>query len=115
METTKITADIILNEMKKRVEDKTAQFNAGFWVECAQKLNLLLGDEQNNLFNLQQEVAKLKLMWFDSQEKKNVSETKLRVEATEQYKEMRKQEAKCRRIEEFIRIAKKRCDVSGGF
>jgi hypothetical protein len=111
----KITVDTILSIMKEKVENKEAQFDTEFWLSSAAKLNLLVGDEQDKLFELQQVVAKLKLQWFESQEKRNVSEAKLRVEATEEYKEMRKLEAKIKRCEEFVRIAKKMADVASGF
>ena len=111
----KITADFILETMAEKVRNKEAQFDAQFWLDSGQKLNLLLGEEQDLLFTLQQEVAKLKLMYFESQEKRNVSEAKMRVEASEEYRKMRIQEAKCKRIEEFIRLAKKCVDVASGF
>jgi len=110
----KITAEFILEEMKRRVQEKSANFDAEFWLDCGLKLNLLLIDEQNELFKRQQDVAKLRLTFFESQEKRNVSEAKMRVEATEKYKEMRQQEAMVKRIEEFIRLAKKNVDVSRG-
>ncbi len=109
------TADDILKELMEAVDSGKHQFDANFYIQKATELNIKLGDEQDKLFNLQQKVAQLKLMWFEGQEKKNVSETRLRVEATEEYKEMRRQEAKCKRIEEFIRISKKQVDVSQGF
>jgi hypothetical protein len=110
----KISVDTILESMKEKVENKQAQFDADFWLECAMKLNLLLGDEQDKLFEYQQKVANLKIMWLEGQEKKNVSEAKMRVDASEEYKEMRKQEAKIKRCEEFVRVAKKMADVSRG-
>ena len=112
---TKITADFILEKMAEAVRNKEAQFDAQFWLDSGQKLNLLLGEEQDLLFALQQEVAKLKLMYFEGQEKRNVSEARMRVEASDEYRKMRTQEAKCKRIEEFIRLAKKCVDVAGGY
>ena len=111
----KITTDLILKDLQSRVENKQVQFDAAFWIETSMKLNLLLGDEYDLLFKLQQDVANLKIMWLDGQEKKNVSETKLRVEGSDEYRKMKTQEAKCKRIEEFIRISKKFSDRASGF
>ena len=110
-----IDAEFILDTLKKAVEERKADFDPKFWIEAAHKLVLLLGDEQAKLFELQQKVAQLKLMWLEGQDKKNVSEAKLRVEATDEMKAMRNQEAMCKRIEEFIRISKKRSDVASGY
>ena len=110
-----ITTDLILSELEARVKAKQVQFDASFWTETAMKLNLLLGGEQDLLFKLQQEVANLKLMWLEGQEKKNVSEAKLRVDASDEYLKMKTQEAKIKRVEEFVRIAKKMSDRSAGY
>lgn len=111
----KVTADLILEELAKRVENKSAQFDANFWIETAMKLNLLLGDEQDDLWTARQKVAQKKLDIFNSQEKRNVAAANLQVEASDEYKQMRIQEAKCDRIEEFIRIAKKMSDSARGY
>lgn len=111
----KITADTILEAMKERVENKQAHFDADFWLESAAKLNLLLGDEQDKLFKLQQKVAELKIMWLEGQDKKNVSEAKMRVEASNEHMEARRQEAKIKRCEEFVRLAKKMSDTARGY
>jgi len=111
----KITADTIIQSLKDKVENKEAQFDANFWIEAAMKLNLLLGDETDILAELHQELAKLELVYFESQEKRNVSEAKLRVETSEEFKRWKKQDNKIRQIEEFVRIAKKMSDVAGGF
>jgi len=44
-----------------------------------------------------------------------VSEAKLRVETSEEFKRWKKQDNKIRQIEEFVRIAKKMSDVASGF
>jgi hypothetical protein len=109
----KVSTDTILNFLHKSVEEKM-QLNPEAWIDAAHKLIILLGDEQDKLFELQQEVAKLKLTWLDSQDKRNVSEARIRVEGTDEYKNYKKQEAKCKRIEEFVRVAKKRSDIARG-
>lgn len=110
----KVTTDTIIDFLKEAVETKRAQFDANFWVESALKLNLLLGDEHDRLAELAQEVAKIKILWLESQEKKNVSEAMLKVEADPKYLEYRKQEMKCKRVEEFIKIAKKMSSIANG-
>ena len=110
----KVTADLILKELAERVENKKAQFDANFWIETAMKLNLLLGDESDLLWTARQKVAQKKLSIFQGQEKRNVAAANLEVEASDEYKEMRIQEDKCSRIEEFIRIAKKMSDTARG-
>lgn len=52
---------------------------------------------------------------MESQDKINVSEAKLRVEASEEFKNWKIQDLKVGRIEEFIRIAKKMSDRAAGF
>ena len=112
----KITLDFIINILKEKVENKTAQFDSNFFIETAAKLNLLLGDEMDKLAELHQKVAQLKLMFLESQDKKiNVSEAKVRVEASNEFLEWKKQDLKCRRAEEFIRIAKKLSDRAQGY
>ena len=112
----KITLDFIINILREKVENKTAQFDSNFFIETAAKLNLLLGDEMDKLAELHQKVAQLKLMFLESQDKKiNVSEAKVRVEASNEFLEWKKQDLKCRRAEEFIRIEKKMSDVASGY
>ncbi|MDI6820950.1 MAG: hypothetical protein QMD65_02100 [Patescibacteria group bacterium] len=108
----KITADFIFNTLKEKVENKQAQFDANFWIESAAKLNLLLGDEQDEYFNLRQKVAEMKLEF--RKESKNVSEVNLKIEAAKEYTNLRKQEAKIKRIEEFVRISKAMSRVAQG-
>lgn len=110
-----VTADTIITYLKEKVEKKEAQFDSNFFVETALKLNLLLGDEQDALAELAQEVAKKKLEILNSQEKRNVSEAKLRIEADPIYLRYKKQDMKCQRIEEFVRLAKKMSDRASGF
>jgi len=110
-----VTSDSIIQFLKERVEKKEAQFDSNFFVETALKLNLLLGDEQDKLAELAQRVAQKKLQILESQDKRNVSEAKLRIEADPLYLEYKKQDMKCERIEEFVRLAKKMSDRASGF
>lgn len=100
-----VTLDLIINTLKDWVENKK-NISPTLWVDAAQKLSTLLFDEYDKLAELQQITANLKLMALEAQEKKNVSEARMRVEASNEYKEMRKQESKIKNVEELIRIAK---------
>lgn len=100
-----VTVDLILNWLKDNVEHKR-MIDAHTWVDACQKLNVLLSDEHDKLYDLQQKVAQEKVRLLDSIPKPAVNEAKLRVEATELYKAMKLQEAKIKRVEEAIRISK---------
>ncbi len=80
-----VSTDGIINWLKEKVE-KHVPIPPGVWLDAAQKLNVLLGDEHKLLFQLQQIVAKYKLQLLNSQESINVSEAKMRVEATDEYR-----------------------------
>lgn len=74
------------------------------WVEAGEFLNVLIGEENNKLAEMEQKVAqeKIKLM----KDSKSVAEAKMKVEATDIYKEARQQRSKIAQIIEFIRLAK---------
>lgn len=101
----KITIEFILNTLQGYIEEKSP-ISPVLWLDSAQKLNVLLGDENDLLYNLEQSVAKLKLQFLNGQDKVNVSEAKMRVEATDEYRMAKTQKAKIEQIQEFIRLAK---------
>lgn len=74
------------------------------WVKMAQRVNILIGDEHNKLFDLQQKVNQQKVQLIE--QGKNVSTAKLMVEAGDDYKEMCKQKAFIERCNELIRLSK---------
>lgn len=100
-----ITVDTILDYLKESVEQKRA-LDSHTWVDAALKLNVLVGDEHDKLFELQQVVSKKKVELLESDSKRNVSAVKVLIEASDDYKYMKKQDARINQIEEFIRIAK---------
>ena len=102
----KTNSDVILNFIKERVEQKKADFDTGFWLEVAMKLTILLPDEIGLLYDYQKNVAQKRLNILEGQEKKNATLAKMQIEATDEYRDMRKQEAKIKQIEEIVRIAK---------
>lgn len=74
------------------------------FVEAAQYMVILIGDEHEKLFNLEQQVAQMKRDLLEKHEK--VNKVNILVQASDTYKEMRKQKALISQIEEAIRIAK---------
>lgn len=101
----KITIEFILSTLQGYIENKDP-ISPVLWLDSAQKLNVLLGDETDSLFDLQQRVAQIKLSYLVAQEKRNVSEANLRTEASDEYRDMCKKKARIEQIEEFIRLAK---------
>ena len=101
----KRTVDTIIAGLKETVEKKEI-VHPSWWIEAAEMLNLLLGEDQDRLFGLQQEIAQQRYEILKSQTKRNVSEVNLIVESTDKFKEMRILEAKIKRIQEQIKIAK---------
>ena len=98
-----ITVDSILGTLNGYVKNK--QFmSAHDWVNTAQKLNVLIGEEHDKLFELEQEIAQLKVGYLSNGDTSASAKTK--VEALETYKSMQKQRAKIKQVEEMIRIAK---------
>ena len=107
----KITSDVILSYMTQLVESKKP-ISKEIWLGVAFKLNLLGLDEQKLLEQMRQSVARKQLEILQKQEKRNVAAAKLEICATDEYRFMREQEAKCDTITEFIRIAKKNSDTN---
>lgn len=101
----KITIDTIIRALQVAVEDKMVIAPVD-WINAAQRMNVLLGDEEDKLFELQQKVAKKKYDFIQSQGKKNVSEATAYIETSDEYREMKKQYALIQRVTEFIRLAK---------
>lgn len=108
-----VTADTILSYFSTAVENRK-QLNPDFWLDSALKLNICLIDEEKKLQDLRQSVAEMKLKYLDAMDKRNVSEAELRVEATDEYREMKNQESKVGRIEEFVRLAKLNSKIASG-
>lgn len=106
--------DVILNWIKDKVEQKKADFDVNFWLEVAMKLTILLPDEIGRLYDYQKVVAEMRLDILGKQEKRNVSEVKMIIEASDVYRDMKKQEAKLKVIEEIVRIAKIQARLNSG-
>ena len=100
----KINCDTILNTLQTLVETKQV-LDASRWVDAAQSLNMLLGEEHDKLFELQQKVAQEKVARIE-ETNVSVAQAKLQVESLDIYREMCQQKAKIERVIEFIRISK---------
>ena len=98
-----VTINTILDFLLECIEQKKI-VDAHTWIDASQKLNILLSDEHDELFSLQQKVAQDKVTLIE--EGLSVAHARVKVEATDVYREMRSQAAKIGRIEETIRISK---------
>ena len=80
-----ITTTTIISTLKEWVENKTL-IDSHTWVDAAQKLNVLIGDEHDKLFMLQQAVAQLKVAYL--QDGDTSAKAKTKVEAEDIYRDM---------------------------
>ena len=100
----KRSVDTILSVLQEKVSNKEV-IDATTWIEAAELLNVLLGEETDKLFELQQKVAQEKVARIE-ETKASVAQVKIQVESLDIFREMQKQKAKIERVIEFIRIAK---------
>lgn len=98
-----VTVKDILDHLKSVIKNKIV-VDAHAYVEYATRLNLLISDEHDKLFDLQQKVAEEKSTLISGG--KTASYAKIIVEASDNYKEMCKQKALIEQVIEAIRIAK---------
>lgn len=98
-----VTSDTIVDYFRHAVEEKLP-ISPHAWVDGAQKLNVLLGDETDKLFDLQQQVAQERLKHIEAGD--SVAKANVKVETTDIFKQMQKKKARVEQIEEMIRIAK---------
>ena len=106
---TLVTSDTILSWLEEQVENKTP-VSPQTWAEACLKLTALMGGETDKLFELQQKVALMKVALIE--DGKSVAYAKTKVEASDEYKEARKQEARIERITELVRISKLRARLN---
>jgi hypothetical protein len=98
-----MTVDEIISNLEDMV-NKKIPMSPQWYLEQAQKLVVLMGDETDLLHKSQRQVAFLKVQ--EIEKGKSVAEAKLRSENSQDYVNMQNQKAKCERIIEIIRIAK---------
>lgn len=75
-------------------------------LDAAMKLSVLALDEVAKLTEMEMNLARKKVEMLESQEKRNVSEVELRIEATEEHRDMKRQKAFVDSIEEMIHTAR---------
>lgn len=102
-----VTVETILGYLQRAIEEKLV-VSPSVWIDAAQKLVVLMGAEHDTLCELEQEVSTIKLAYLEADPKHNVSAAKSKVQASDAYKKMRKQQLLCERLEEFIRVSKLR-------
>ena len=103
-----VTVDTILDAFKEWVENKQS-IDAHLWVDSARKLVVLVGEEQNKLFDLEHSLAQFRVGLIENGiegKKLSMAEVKLRSEASPIYKEIQQLKAKIARVYEHVRIAK---------
>lgn len=104
--------------VEKITEWLTAQVQAknplgpDVWCDAAAKINVLLQEEQEKQFLMEQDVAKLRGLLLDAGE--TVAKARTRIEATDEYRKARNQKAKVERALELIRIAKIQSRMASG-
>jgi len=97
------TVDSILSKLNEMVSERQI-IDPQLFMTAAESLVILLGDENDKLFLLEQQVAQKKVDLKKTL--KSVAEVNLNVEATELYLQMRRQKAKIEQIDEFIKLSK---------
>lgn len=99
----KRTLETVIGDITNMVENRVP-ISPQMWLQSAQFLNLFLEDETNRLYDLQSRIAKLRAQLLP--QAKSVAALKVTIEATDDWCEMKKQEAKIAQIIEYIRISK---------
>ena len=107
----KRTSDSILTALKELVESKKV-ISREHWLEAAFDLNLFRIEEAALYNSMHQKVAEKKLDIIRKQNKPNVAAADVVVEASDEYRFMKDQEAKLYSIDEFIRISKKNAEIN---
>lgn len=105
----KRTLETVLRDIGYMVENKIP-VGPEQWLQAAQFLNLFIEGETNKLYDLQHKVNNFRLNTLPVC--KSVAEAKLRTEATDDYRDMKKQEARVEQVIEFIRISKKQAGLA---
>lgn len=98
-----ISTDTIIAYLEEQTRDNQI-IDIDLLMRAATKLNILIGDEHNRLFELQQEVARITAKHIAEGMSVNKADNIAR--ASDTYLEMSKQKARIAQIEEFIRLAK---------
>ena len=102
----------IIEWAKERMEQTKSNLDPQVWVEVALKLTILLGEENALLYELQQAKARKQLeLQVDDM---SVAQSKLLLEATDEYRNYHQQKALIEQIAELIRVAKLQARINQG-
>lgn len=106
----KVTVDTILGKLQEWVENKTP-IDAATWLDAAMKLTILISDTQHELFLIEQALAQKKLNCMDTYHD-SAAKAKIRCEASDEYVQAKKLEAKIEQVTELVRISKVQARMS---
>lgn len=105
----KITVDTILDKLQEWVSEKHP-IDASTWLDAAQKLTVLTGEEEAKAFEIDQKLAIEKVKYIE--EGDSVAKASVKIQTLPDYVEMRKIYAKIARITELVRISKLQARMS---
>ena len=104
-----ITTDFILETMKGYIEKKIP-VSPDVWLDAAAKFNVLAGDDEQKLAEIEYEVAvkrqELASKTTPEGQNRSIASVNVEIRALPQSKEIALLKAKINRIDEYIRIAK---------
>lgn len=103
------TASTIINSFMKRVTDRET-IPPDHWMEAAQFLNVLIGQEAGKLAEAEQAYTKEALKYIEYGDTNAVAEKKAK--SSPAFIEFKKQQAFVKQVEEFIRLAKKQATIA---
>lgn len=103
-----VTTETIIEFLEDAVRKKKV-LSPHVYMDAAHKLTILLGEEQDNLYELQSGLAKMKAAYIAEGDTSAAANAK--IEAEDGYLEMQKQKGKLKQIVEFIRISKTRAKL----
>ena len=98
-----VTTNIILDALKGWVESKHP-IPPSLFLDACMKLMILMSDETDKLYLLEQQIASLKVAYIEGG--KTVAAAESYVKSTDLYRQMKQQTAKIKQIEEAVRISK---------
>ncbi len=102
--------DEILNRIDSWARDGNP-IAPGMWIDEAMRLMSFYGQESDRLFLLERIVATEKWKRIEAGESDAKAESYKRT--LPEYVEMKRQEARVKRIDEYVRLAKKRATLAG--
>jgi len=109
MTNTLVTVESIQKWLQEQVEQKLP-IDAHTWIDASHKLLVLVGAEQEKLYDLQQIVSIQKCTYMETGD--SVAKAKVKVESSDAFKIMQLQDAKVKNIFEMIRISKLRARMA---